>query len=108
MSPQYIHLANGNYLGFIHNSNLFSRDGIYLGWVDHDGTVWDKNGHYRGKVTELNGGHYIFRHRFAVAPIPRVPKVRPATPAVPAPAANKAPIIIPLPYEDAFDGFVVS
>jgi len=30
----YIFKSNGIYLGFLHMGNVFSRDGVYLGWVE--------------------------------------------------------------------------
>lgn len=103
MNPKYIHLTNGNYLGFIVNGRLFSRDGVYLGWVEGE-TVWDRNGRYRGSVMEINGGNYILKHKFAITPIPRIPRTSPIKPTTPNPASNRAPIMVPLPFEDAFDG----
>ena len=49
----YIHLLNGQYFGFIRNNALFSRDGLYLGWVDDDDSVWNASGKYCGKVTKV-------------------------------------------------------
>ena len=103
MNLKYVHLTNGNYLGFISNGILFSRDGVYLGWLEGN-TVWDKGGQYRGQLTDLNGGNYILKHKFMVNPLPRVPRMRPTNPTPPTPASNRTPIQVPLPFEDAFDG----
>jgi len=102
MNLKYIHLTNGNYLGFISNNSLFSRDGIYLGWIDGN-TVWDKNGQYRGQISEINDVFYILKHKFSVNPIPRVPRAQPVAPTAPVPISNRTPIIVPLPLMDGYD-----
>jgi hypothetical protein len=102
MNDTYIHLSNGTYFGFISNDFLYTRDGAYIGWVEKDKSVWDKHGKYRGHIVTVGEANYIFKHKFLIAPIPKTPRVVPATPAVPPPAVNRVPIIVPLPYEDAF------
>ena len=98
---KYIFKSTGQYLGFISNNYIFSRDGVYLGWVD-DKLVWGKDGQFKGVVFELNDYTYVVRNKFTVSPIPKSPRAIPSTPSAPQPAANVAPISLPLGYEDAF------
>lgn len=49
---------SGEYFGFVHKDFLFSKEGLYLGWVDRDGLVWRANGRYLGELMEAN---YVMR-----------------------------------------------
>ena len=99
--PEYVFRSNGNYLGFISNGNLFSRDGEYLGWTEGD-LVWDSNGHFRGKITIISSRNYILKNAYLIPPIPKVPRVPPSFQVPPAPPLNAAPIILPIGLKDSF------
>ena len=81
--------------------NIFSRDGIYLGWLENE-LVWDSRGNFRGQVNILNGNRYILKNSFSIPPIPRIPKIPPISPIPPVPPINISPIMLPIGYEDAF------
>lgn len=98
----YVHRTTGTYLGFINDDRLFSRDGVYLAWLEGN-IVWDgATGEFKGKLYEIDGHHYILRNKFTVNPIPKVPKIPPLIPAVPPPVANIPSISIKIGYEDSF------
>mgnify|MGYP001559157759 CR=1 FL=1 len=97
----YIYKSIGQYLGFIMGGNLFSRDGIYLGWIE-EGYVWDSHGQFKGELKDINDNSYILKNMFAVPPIPKIPKQTPPLPSLPAPKANIPPIIPPTGYKDGF------
>jgi hypothetical protein len=94
--------SSGHYLGFSELGNLYSRDGQYLGWIEDDNTVWDKNGKYRGTITEIVGHRYILRSIFVLPPIPKPPKPAPNASVIPDPPPNVPPIKLDLGYQDAF------
>jgi hypothetical protein len=94
LSYTYVYKTNGFYLGFISGGNLFSRDGVYLGWVEEN-FVWDAQGQFRGELSVLGDNYYILKNMFAVPPIPKIPKPSSSVPILPNPPANIAPVIIP-------------
>jgi len=96
---KYILRSNGNYIGFIDNNNIFSRDCLYLGWVEGN-YVWDKNGNFRGILTEINGNQYVILNQLQIPPIPRIPRLQPLPPTPPMPAPNILPISLPVGYID--------
>jgi hypothetical protein len=97
----FIYKSKGNYLGFIDESNVFSRDGDFLGWVE--GThVWDKSGTYRGELEEIGGNKYILKNQYAVQPLPKSPKQVSHSAKLPDPPANITPVEIPIGYVDAY------
>ena|SRR3989344_8621478 len=98
---KYIFWSNGNYLGFIDDSgNLFSRDGLYLGWVEGS-LIWGgDDGQFRGQTW---GDKYILRNKYSITPIAKIPRTTPVTPVLPTPPANIAPTILPVGFVDAFD-----
>ena len=97
----YIYKSIGQYFGFIIGDNLFSRDGVYSGWLE-ESYIWDSRGQFRGELKAINNNHYILKNMFAVPPIPKIPKPAPPTPILPAPKANIPPITPPIGYKDGF------
>jgi len=100
MTP--IYKSSGIYLGFIHNNYLFSRDGIYLGWMNGQNYVWDTHGNYAGQLKQYNARNYIVRHVYNLAPVSKFPQPMPVTPALPNPPPNVPPIPLPIGEQDAF------
>jgi hypothetical protein len=93
---------NGKYFGFIKNGNLFSSTSEYLGWIDNDGTVWNKNGHYVGEQVEEN---YILRKTNKIKPMSRMPKMTPMSPMSPMSPMNKMGKMGRMGWIDALDDF---
>jgi len=101
----FIFKSNGNYLGFIRNDLVYSRDGIYLGWVEQmekDQIVWDSEGKFRGLLLKRNGYCYILTRKFEMPPVSRTPKKTPSIQTPPDPPRNIPPISLPVDLEDAF------
>lgn len=97
----YIFRSNGNYIGFVSNNNIFSRDGIYLGWID-GALVWDSQGNFRGQIINIASNNYILKNTFSISPIPRIPKIPPIPPTPPTPPSNIPPITLPIGFVDSF------
>ena len=102
-SPIFIFKLIGNYIGFIdNNKDIFSRDGIYLGWLE-DNNVWGINGEYRGKLMKIGDSYYILRNLYVLPPTPKSPQVTPTVAPIPSPPPNVAGIVPPAPgMRDAF------
>ena len=99
--PIYIFTSRGQYLGFIDNNYFYSRDGESLAWVDGI-NIWDKDGDFRGKITELDGHKYILKNIYEVSPVPKPPKKIPPPISLVAPASNISPISLRIGFRDAF------
>jgi len=97
-----IYKSTGLYLGFIYNQNLFSRDGNYLGWVNGQNYVWDKNGNYAGQLKQYNGRYSIVKHIYDLSPVSKIPQPFPETPILPNPPPNLPEISLPVGEVDAF------
>ncbi|HEX8266766.1 MAG TPA: hypothetical protein VF596_15300 [Pyrinomonadaceae bacterium] len=91
---------SGEYIGFIHNGNLFDPNSKYLGWVEKDGSVWTSNGRYFGDLVEEN---YILRNSMKVEPIPKIPKIPPISPISPISSIPRLPRIAKIGWYDPFD-----
>lgn len=102
MMNKYIFKSSGNYLGFISGNFIFSRDGVYLGWVDENKYVWDTNGRYRGRLSAVGEFEYILRQQYTMPPVPRAPKATPPSPAIPPPVPNIPSINLQIGIEDGF------
>lgn len=98
----YIFKSNGFYFAFVANGNLYSRDGVYLGWTEGK-VVWDKSGRFRGIITKLNDRHYIIFNQLTMPPVMRTPKPTAMEVTPPTPVSNIAPISLPITYSDAFE-----
>jgi len=101
----FIFKSDGKNLGFIRDNYVFSRDGIYLGWVEkkeENNLVWDVEGKYRGVLREDKGNYYILTKKFEISPISRIPKKVPNISLPPDPPKNIPPIVLPVDAEDAF------
>jgi hypothetical protein len=77
---------SGEYVGFVRNGRMFSREGNYFGWIDEDRRVWSSSGAYMGNYVD---GGYVLRNRLKIAPVNRVPKVAPIPPFAPFAPFNK-------------------
>lgn len=97
----FIFQTNGNYLGFIHESNIFNRDGMYLGWLE-DKFAWGWDGQYRGQLTQIGDNFYILRNIYSALPVPRTPRSVPSAPSTPNPLPNISPINPAIGLRDAF------
>src|SRR5260221_14280313 len=95
----YIFWSNGKYLGFVDDGNIFSRDGVFLGWIESNIHAWDSTGRYRGRRWNAR---YIIVNTFVLAPVPRPPKSTPTPPPLPAPPANIPAIGLPPGWKDSF------
>lgn len=98
----YLYKLNGNYLGYINSNNIFSRDGVFLGWIDERNLAWDGSGKFRGELKEINNNNYILLNTFTIPPIPRIPKIPPTPPTPPIPPINAFPVFAPIGYVDGF------
>jgi len=78
---------NGEYFGFITNQRFFDANSNYLGWVDDDGSVWKRDGHFLGEIVDEN---YVLRRHTMTEPAVRAQRAAPATPPTPAYPANRA------------------
>ncbi len=96
-----VFLSTGQYLGFINNGYLFSRDGKYLGWIESS-FVWDVNGNFRGVLQIIENRKYIILNTLTIQPIPRVPRTSPVNPVLPNPPPNAPQIQLPVGYKDGF------
>ena len=78
---------SGLFVGFLVDGCLFNPVGIYLGWEDAAGRVWNPDGSYLGqRVSE----HYVLRRVAWSPPVPQPRRVPPVTPELPLPPANRA------------------
>ena len=93
---------NGKYFGFIKNGNLFNSISEYLGWIDNDGTLWNKDGHYIGEQVEEN---YILRKTNKMKPMSKMPKMTPMSPMSPMSPMNKMGKMGRMGWIDALDDF---
>jgi hypothetical protein len=92
---------SGLYVGFLANGCLFDANGLYLGWQDEAGRIWNRNGTYMGEVVDE---HYVMHRQGFAVPVPRPPRVPPVNPELPIAPANRAPRA-PLPgWADSLDG----
>ncbi|MFH0833962.1 MAG: hypothetical protein V2A63_01055 [Patescibacteria group bacterium] len=98
----FIFRSNGNYIGFVRDSTIFSRDGVYLGWIENNRFVWDSNGRFGGVLQEFNGNKYIFINKLSVMPFSRPARPTPSTVSIPNPPANIPKIDLPIGYTDTF------
>jgi len=102
MGPEtHIFKSTGQYLGFIKNGTLYSRDGNYLGWSEGK-YIWDASGNFRGELTERNNNFYILKNILAVPPIPKSPKSGALAPTIPNPRPNISPIPLQIHLKDGF------
>ena len=92
--------ADGRYLGFIKDNFLYSRDWIYMGWLDGQ-FVWDKGGFFRGTMCSINGNNYILADKYTIPPTQRTPRISESISAS-TPPPNIAPITLPTGEVDAF------
>jgi len=99
----YIFQSTGEYLGFIKNNYLFSRDNAYLAWIDSN-NVWNGNsGDFVGKITEIDGFHYVLIDRFSVRPIPKPTKSTPPPETTShLPKNTPEPLVLEVEKEDAY------
>ena len=93
---------SGEYFGFIYKGNFFDAEGEYLGWVEDDGSVWNRDGTYLGELVE---GCYILRNTIKMEPTPKMPKIPPIPPIPPIPKPDRIGRIGKIGWEDALDGF---
>lgn len=70
---RFIFHTDGTYIGYIDENYFFSRDGNYLGWLENDGSVYDKLGKYRGRLSLIGSNYYILKNRFILDPMPKPP-----------------------------------
>lgn len=91
---------SGEYVGFINNGHIFDSQSAYLGWVEDDGKVWRKDGHYVGQLVDDN---YILKNTTVIDPIPRIPRIPPIPPIPPIPAINRIGKISKISWTDVFD-----
>lgn len=101
----FIFKSDGKYLGFIRDNSVYSRDGVYWGWletVEANKVVWDSEGKYRGILVEEKGNYYILTRKFEILPVSRTPKKAPNVSVTPDPPRNIQPIPLPVDLEDAF------
>lgn len=103
MGETIIYRSTGQYLGFIRNGRLFSRDGAFLGSTSGN-FVWDAKGQYRGTITVFNESNYIVKNMFAIPPYnqPKVEGGNLQLNELPNPHANINPIVLPVGYIDGF------
>ncbi len=99
----FIYRLNGNYLGFMRDGLLFSRDGEYLGWLEGQ-YVWDSSGRFRGIIfSPKNSEHkYVIRDRLSMPASTRTPKPAPSLTPIPDPPPNIPAISLPIQWIDAF------
>jgi len=97
-----IYKSSGQFIGFTVQDNIFSWDGKYLGWIDNQNFIWDKDGNFKGQLVQQNENSYALRNSFRIPPISKSPRATPATPVLPIPSAPVAPITLPMGVEDAF------
>jgi|SRR3989344_3730558 len=97
-----IYKSSGHYIGFTVQDNIFRWDGKYLGWIDNQNFIWDKEGNFKGRLVEQNGIHYALKNTFDIPPVSKAPRVTPATPVLPTPSSSVAPINPQIGVEDAF------
>jgi hypothetical protein len=98
---QSIYRLNGEYFGFIWQSNLFDKNSKQIGWVD--GTeVWTTKNEYLG---ELLDGKYILRAIKIESPVCKK-QCPPQSKPVPPPQFENIPKQTPKKgYVDALDRF---
>jgi hypothetical protein len=107
-NPIFIFQTNGTYTGYVDNGYLYTRDGLFLGWVENDNNVYDRKGNYRGRLSLLGANYYILKNRFNLNPLPKPPTTSPPA-HQPVPAQNSIPPVTPsLGLEDAFRVWGVS
>lgn len=104
---KFIFKSTGHYSGFIMlDGNIFSRDGVYLGWIEEeDGKyyAWDTEGQFRGILKEIDENRcYILKNIYSISPVPKQQKPIPSTPAIPAPPPNIPPTSLSIGVRDAF------
>lgn len=98
-----IYRLSGQYLGFVVQENIFRWDGYFLGWLDTQNFIWDKNGVFRGRLVEQNGNLYALRSNFLVLPVARSPRTTPPTPSpLPTPTGPVQAYQATIGVEDAF------
>lgn len=97
-----IYKSTGLYIGFILQDNFFSWDGKFLGWLDNQSFIWDRDGNFRGQLVEKNGIHYILRNSFQIPPLSKPARSVSPSPIPPTPSAPVPSIILPIGVEDAF------
>ena len=97
-----IYKSSGLYIGFILQDNFFRWDGKYLGWLDNQNFIWDKDGNFRGQLVEKNGNHYALKNSFQIPPVSKPARPVPVTPIPPTPSGPVSPISLPIGEEDAF------
>jgi hypothetical protein len=100
-NEKYLFRSNGQYLGFISSDNIYSRDGIFLGWMEGN-IAWDFQGKFRGILFPRNNFNYIIRDRLTIPPVSRTPKTAPNLSTLPQPQANISPTTLPVGFEDSF------
>ncbi len=93
---------SGEYFGFIYRGNLFDAEGNYLGWIEDDGSVWNRDGTYLGELIE---GNYILRNTMRMEPLPKIPKIPPIAPIPPVPKSDRIAKMAKLGWDDALDRF---
>jgi hypothetical protein len=90
---KFVFKSTGQYIGFVYNNNLFTRDGIFSGWIDmNTSVVWNQFGHYKGKMTKIGDAFYILKNLFEIPPIPQSPKPPLTPPPLPLQQENIFPI----------------
>lgn len=100
MNKEPIYRWNGQYFGFINNSNFFDANSNYLGWVENDGSVWNKNGEYLGEIVEEN---YILVRANRMKPMKRMAKRTPMSPMRPMRRMNRMSKMSKMGWNDALD-----
>jgi hypothetical protein len=94
--------STGQYLGFVFNDYIFSRDGVYLGWLENNGLVWGADGQFRGVLIQRDGNYYVWRNQYTASPLPKSPRATPVAPSLPPPVSNINAFALPLGYHDSF------
>ena len=101
MENRPIYRSSGFYFGFIRNGQVFSRDGIALGWVEGR-YVWDYSGRFKGIITEMNSNLYILVNKFTLFPAQRSPRAVPGSEVPLPPVNNISAISLPVEVSDGF------
>jgi len=100
MNNESIYRWNGQYFGFINNSNLFDANSNYLGWVEGDNQVWNKDGVYLGEIVDAN---YILIQTSRMKPMNKMAKMTPMSPMSPMSRMNKMSRMSKMGWHDALD-----
>ncbi len=91
---------NGKYWGFTNNNYLYDKSGIYHGWIESNGDVWNSDGSYMGKLIE---DKYILRPQNVISRSPRHPRNRSNIYIVPVDSVDKIGRTIRAGWEDALN-----